>query len=179
MGTNVTFILAEGVTLADLCDLLELKNLGPIPPMNQDVRISGVDLPWGLSLIEVREIDSNILDDACMQAISQKYPVIGGTFADSVNYCRCAKWINGIEVWSVIHDACSNDRRHLSISGTPPKELEGICKRWFSELDAEDQKDEPEELDLVFEIPLELVETLTGYNYNHNENVDYLEKRSS
>lgn len=178
MGTNVTFILAEKATLADLCDLLELKNLGPIPPLNQDVRgcISGVDLPLGLALIEVREIDSEILDNACLQAISKKYPVIGGTFADGVNYCRCAKWLNGIEVWSVIHDACSNDRRHLSISGTPPKELEGICKRWFSELD---ESDEPEELDLVFEIPLELVETLTGYNYNHNENVDYLERRSS
>jgi hypothetical protein len=77
-----------------------------------------------------------------------------------MNSYACA-WSNGVECWSVFHDAQQNSD-HLETSGTLPPEFQPIRDRLF----AEEQGDDG--VDYIFDIPIELFAALGGIRYDHD-----------
>ena len=70
---------------------------------------------------------------------------------------------DGIELWSVIHDA-QQSLHHLSVSGDPPEEFLAIKGRLFGEQEKEDAGSA--EVDFVFDIPIELAASITGFRHD-------------
>lgn len=186
MGFKLTYVLADGATLTDLCGLLDLEKMGFLRSdtgrgynPDADDFITGADLPSGFALIEVRESNSRILDKDRLQVISSTYPVIYGTLYENVDCNRAMSWLDGSEVWCVDHDGFTNEERHLSVSGSPPGVFEDIRRQAFAKQDEEDQKEEPE-AGFIFDIVTDFVDSLTGYKYcGYVKNVHWLRKRSS
>jgi hypothetical protein len=68
-------------------------------------------------------------------------------------------WANGVEHWSVFHDA-QQDIKHLEMRGTLPPQLKSIRDRLFAEQEGDD------EVDFIFDIPVELFAALGGIRYD-------------
>jgi hypothetical protein len=68
-------------------------------------------------------------------------------------------WANGVEQWSVFHDA-QQEVKHLETSGTPPPQFQAIRDRLFA------QQDEDDGADFIFDIPVDLFAAVGGIRYD-------------
>ena len=73
--------------------------------------------------------------------------------------CAFAK---GREIWRVSHEA-ERGITHLDVTGTPPKNFEEIRTRLLRQ-----QTDDPGGADYVFDIPVDLAQSLTGFRYDED-----------
>jgi hypothetical protein len=71
-----------------------------------------------------------------------------------MNSYACA-WSNGVERWSVFHDA-QQDIKHLETSGTLPPEIQPIRDKLFAQQESDDGAD------FIFDIPVELFAAMGG-----------------
>ena len=71
--------------------------------------------------------------------------------------------------WKVVHDPDLGEH-HLDVEGTPPAAFDGIAARMRAKQAEEDTKEEPM-VDFIWEIPVELVNSLC--RYRHDEDADW------
>ena len=77
-----------------------------------------------------------------------------------MNSYACA-WANGVERWSVFHDA-QQGTKYLEVTGTLPDELQPIRERLFA------QQEGRADVDYVFDVPVELFAALGGIRYDRD-----------
>lgn len=162
MGFQLKYFLVDA-PLLPLCDLLGLEDLG-IRAKGADVR--GAVLPSGFCLIK-DSVHSTLIHSGRCKRISMTYPVIYGHVHEGVSNSSAEKWENGEKIWQVEHDACIHGPRHLEYSGSLPDMFDEVKNKYFAEQDEED-KLEDDGCDVIFEIPVEIIDRLTGYRYCKN-----------
>ena len=79
---------------------------------------------------------------------------------------RAAGWKDGVQVWSVTHDAQQGDG-HLGVEGEPPADFSVIRDRLTS------QQEKDEGADVIFNIPVDLAKELTGYCHEETPEITF------
>jgi hypothetical protein len=85
---------------------------------------------------------------------------------EHVMFSCASLWRDGREVWRVAHQG-DETIDNLSATGDLPPELDGI-RREFERRQAEEGGGAAE-VDHIFEVPLELAKTLTGFKHDEPE----------
>jgi hypothetical protein len=111
---------------------------------------------WYL-LVENHRLKNQYVRDSVLAHLSAGCEVITCTVEEHVMCCEVAGWNNGLKTWSVIHEAEKGDK-DLRTEGDMPTVFAAIRDRLIREQD--------EEVDYFFEIPVELAESLTGYRHD-------------
>ncbi|MCL4854274.1 MAG: hypothetical protein KJZ78_23175 [Bryobacteraceae bacterium] len=121
--------------------------------------VCGAALPNGRYLLYIND---HILPDRRVFAKLSRNATLAACYAnETVMNSLASSWDNGIERWSVFHDA-QQGITHLETTGDPPDELRAIQERLFaSQADAEGT-------DYVFDIPVELFVASGGVRYDQD-----------
>ena len=121
--------------------------------------VTGANLPGGAYLLYIN--DEIVPDDAVLTKLSRDASLLACYANETVMNSLVSSWVNGVEQWSVFHDA-QQDIKHLEISGNPPEQLNSIKEDLFA------AQDEGEDVDHVFDIPVELFAALGGLRYDRD-----------
>jgi hypothetical protein len=120
--------------------------------------VVGAMLPDGAYLLYVR--DKIIPDTDVFCRLSSGASLVA-CYANETNMNSYASsWVNGVERWSVFHDAAQQGTKHLEANGDLPDELDSIQRAQFA------AQDERGGCDYIFDIPIELFRSLGGIRYD-------------
>jgi hypothetical protein len=123
--------------------------------------VVGATLPNGAYLLYINDQDEIVPDDLVLARLSTGASLIGCYANETVMNSHACAWENGVERWSVFHDA-RRGINHLETSGTPPVEMQAVCDRVFARQAGDDSAD------FVFDIPIELFAALGGIRYDQD-----------
>ena len=123
--------------------------------------VVGAALPNGAYLLYINDQDRIVPDDLVFARLSKGASLIACYANETVMNSYACAWTNGVERWSVFHDA-QQDIKHLETSGTLPPEFQPICERLFTEQEGDDGAD------FIFDIPIELFAALGGIRYDQD-----------
>lgn len=121
--------------------------------------VTGAMLPSGSYLLYVN--DDIVPDNRVLAQLSKGASLIACYANETVMNSLTSSWRDGVEQWSVFHDA-QQSIEHLEISGNLPDQLKSIQER----LSAEQKK--TEDVDYIFDIPVELFAALGGIRYDQD-----------
>lgn len=122
--------------------------------------VVGAPLPNGAYLLYINDPKKIVPDDKVFARLSKGASLVACYANETVMNSFACGWANGVEQWSVFHDA-QQDIEHLEASGALPPELQAIRDRLF----AQQQSDGG--ADFIFDIPIELFAALGGIRYDH------------
>jgi hypothetical protein len=121
--------------------------------------VTGAMLPSGSYLLYINDqIDP---DNRVFARLSKNASLIACYAHETVMNSYASAWVNGVEKWSVLHDA-QEGTTHLETTGNPPDQLKSIQERLFAAQEASDG------VDYVFDIPIDLFTSLGGIRYDHD-----------
>jgi hypothetical protein len=121
--------------------------------------VIGTGLPSGAYLLYINdEIDP---DNGVFARLSQNASLIACYANETVMNSLASSWLNGVEQWSVFHDA-QQGIKHLETRGDLPSTLQPIQERLFREQDTKSGAD------YVFDIAIELFAALGGIRYDQD-----------
>jgi hypothetical protein len=120
--------------------------------------VVGAVLPNGAYLLFIN--DEIVPDDQVFARLSKGASLVACYANETVMNSYACAWANGVERWSVFHDA-QQDIKHLEATGTLPSELKPIRDRLFAQQEGDDGAD------FIFDIPIELFAALGGIRYDH------------
>lgn len=161
MATSASWIAVRGKSDIAVLDLLGLARTGRFESVPESAFL-GLDLPAGWFLVYYTDHFAGELDATAMQ-LSVGCEIVLGRMDEGRMCSMASGWKNACELWGVMHDA-QHSRIHLQACGTPPPEFAVIRARRLAEQEAAGGNSADE--DYVFEIPLELIESLTGFHYD-------------
>jgi hypothetical protein len=121
--------------------------------------VLGAALPNGAYLLYIN--DRIVPDDKVFGRLSAGASLIACYANETVMNSYASAWSNGVERWSVFHDA-QQDIKHLETSGALPPELQPIRDRLFAEQETDNGAD------FIFDIPVELFAGLGGVRYDYD-----------
>jgi hypothetical protein len=121
--------------------------------------VTGALLPNGAYLLYIN--DDIVPDDPVLASLSKGASLIACYANETVMNSLTSSWRDGVEEWSVFHDA-QEAIGHLEISGDPPDQLKSIQERLLAEQEG------TEGTDFVFDIPDELFAALGGMRYDQD-----------
>jgi hypothetical protein len=121
--------------------------------------VTGALLPGGGYLLYIN--DDIVPDDCVLTRLSKGASLIACYANETVMDSLACEWVDGVEKWTVYHDA-QQGIEHLEVKGDPPPQLASIRDRLLTQ-----QKDS-ENVDYIFDIPVELFVSLGGIRYNED-----------
>lgn len=122
--------------------------------------VTGALLPSGPYLLYIK--DEIIPDEKVLARLSLNASLLACYANETVMNSFTASWVNGAEQWSVLHDA-QEGIGNLQTTGQVPTQLKPIRDRLETE-----QIASQEEVDHIFDIPIELFVALGGIRYNED-----------
>jgi hypothetical protein len=123
--------------------------------------VVGAALPNGAYLLYINDPDKIVPEDKVFARLSKGASLVACYANETVMNSYACGWANGVERWSVFHDA-QQDIKHLETIGTLPSEFEAIRDRLFEEQEGDDGAD------FIFDIPIELFAALGGIHYDRD-----------
>jgi hypothetical protein len=121
--------------------------------------VTGAILPSGAYLLYIN--DQIVPDEVVFATLSRNASLIACYVNETVMNSFVSSWVNGVEQWSVFHDA-QQGIKHLETAGDLPSQLLPIKERLFAE------QDQVKDTDHVFDIPIELFAALGGIRYDQD-----------
>jgi hypothetical protein len=121
--------------------------------------VTGAVLPSGAYLLYIN--DDIEPDDGVLARLSRNASLIACYANETVMNSSASSWVNGVEQWSVLHDA-QQSITHLEATGRVPTQFEQIRERLFAK--QRDSKD----ADFIFDVPIELFSALGGIRYDQD-----------
>lgn len=116
-------------------------------------------LPAGGYLLYIN--DEIVPDDHVFARLSKGASLIACYANETVMGSLACAWVNGVEQWSIYHDA-QQGIVHLETTGDLPLQLASIRDRLSTQ-----QKDS-DDVDYIFDIPIGLFVSLGGIRYNED-----------
>jgi hypothetical protein len=101
------------------------------------------------------------LKDNRLAAVSRVGETIHCFVEEHLMVSAASLWRDGKRVWRVTHDG-QESARHLSTDGSVPAEFASVRDKYLAKQAAEPE----EEVDHIFDIPVELARELTGYQHD-------------
>lgn len=181
MGFHVAYLLVRGKSPQEIQKSLNLEGTGEILDF-PDGHIIGARLPsgWYLVYVEIlqgrspfRYPDEDFSDfpknqhpkfsmEDQLREISKNAEVILGLAEECGMHSFACCWQYEHEVWRVDHFAGKYDTDHFESSGTFPPQFQKIKGEHFR------RNKEPRGGGCLFEVPAELVLSITGFRYDGN-----------
>lgn len=122
--------------------------------------VTGARLGSGAYLLYIN--DDITPGDSLFARLSQHASLIACHANETVMCSFAAVWVNGVQQWSVFHDA-QQGGLHLETTGVLPDELKPIEERLLAKQRA------GHNTDYVFDIPIELFVALGGIRYDQDD----------
>lgn len=124
--------------------------------------VSGRRGAGGWTLIAACGCDHRIIAPAGLAALSAGCEVLACSIEEHVNFSYAALWSQGARVWEVFHQG-DQDCINLSTDGELPAQFSdavaaNVASRSMDQID--------EDIDSVFDIPLDLAERITGFRHD-------------
>jgi hypothetical protein len=163
LGYAKTWVAARGATREQTLAVLGLRGTGTFEELAESP-FDGAALPSGWYLVEGECADERLLDAARLSALSEFGDVVTVSIEEHTMFSSISGWSGGRENWSVVHEA-NQSADHLEVTGTPPVAWTAIQERCRAEQETGD-----DEVDHIFEVPVELGRELTGYR--HDADID-------
>ena len=174
MGYSLCWLAIDGGSADHTCERLGLKRTGEYcGPLNAP--LSAAALPAGWCLIVGDRKGYGTIRRTNLEDVSRDHDVVFCEVEEHVMYSSASFWSKGKQVWSVVHNA-EEGATHLESTGQPPEGFEPIRREFLERQEREDQalerasegEDDYEDMgvDYIFEIPLALAETLTGFKHD-------------
>lgn len=123
--------------------------------------VVGAALPGGGYLLYINDPERIVPDDEVLARLSTGGSLIACYANETVMNSYACGWADGVERWSVFHDA-QQDNEHLETSGTLPPEFQPIRDRLVAQQKGDD------DADFIFDIPIELFASLGGIRYDQD-----------
>jgi hypothetical protein len=162
MGYSQSWLAVNGKPPATVLETLGLRGTGTREEIAESP-IVGAQLPTGWYLVVAGRSGHRLMSDPVLQRLSAGCEVVAGDVEEHVMVSVATGWQNGRRIWSVKHDA-QRERGHLQTEGELPAAFTSIRDR----LRSEQQKADGDGggVDYIFDIPVELADTLTGYRHD-------------
>jgi hypothetical protein len=161
MGASLSWFAVRGKTAEAVLQEFGLKNVGR---EHCETPYCGGALPSGWYLvIHGRHEFTN--DE--VRRLSQRCEVIACFVEEHVMVSRASSWKDGVQLWSVTHDAQEGDA-HLDAQGKLPAEFTAICDRLTK------QQEEEGGADFIFDIPVALARELVGYRHDETPAIAFV-----
>jgi hypothetical protein len=161
MGISLSWIAVRGIDYDIVLERLSLTategqaNFWQTP-------VSGRRGISGWTLITALGCDHRIIAPAALVALSADCEVLACSVEEHVNFSYAAWWSQGVRVWEVFHQG-DRDCVNLSTDGVLPAEFSDAVA---AHVTAGSMDTIDEDVDSVFDIPLDLAERLTGFRHD-------------
>jgi hypothetical protein len=158
MGYRVLLIAVTGKELAKIHDeygVAPTTEYEEIP----ESPVTGAMLPNGGYLLYIN--DDIVPDDRLLAKLSKDATLVACYANETVMDSLACSWVDGVEQWAVYHDA-QQGIEHLEVKGDPPPQLTSIRDGLST------QQKGSEDVDYIFDIPIELFVSLGGIRYNED-----------
>ena len=166
MGFSMSWAAVRGGTPQTVHEALALRGTGKREEIPES-DITGAELPGGWYMVVSNRDELRLTEDAALERLSRVGEVVMCFVEEHVMSSFAACWRDGQRIWSVYHD--SGGRRgieHLDVKGQTPTSFAAIRDRLFAEQSAAGGK--KARVDCIFDIPVELAHSLTGYRHDHD-----------
>ena len=163
MGYSLSWLAVKGKPPQAVRDELGLRLTGEREEI-PEADLSGVEMPTGWYLI-VSNRTEQVASEVAMRSLSSGSQLVTCFVEEHVMVSSATCWKDGRKTWSVTHDA-QEQRDHLDAQGDLPPVFASILadlKAKQREADANNQ-----EVDFIFDGPVELARTIVGYRYDQD-----------
>jgi hypothetical protein len=164
MGFSMSWAAVRGGTPQVVHEALGLRGTGvrqEIPELDT----TGAELPGGWYIVASHRDGLRLTQDIVLERLSRIGEVVMCFVEEHVMCSFAAYWRDGQRVWSIYHDAQSGIDS-LEVQGRPPAAFTVIRDRLRAQQAAAGGKKAG--VDYVFDIPVELAHSLTGYRHDHD-----------
>ena len=164
MGYSISWLAAKTDDLDRLCDIV-----GVTPTDASDEWLEsefvGSGLQGGWYLLQAQGCDHPMISTESLSKISTLGEAIACSVEEHVMVSVAESWNRGTRRWCIDHNA-QEGVFDLTVSGHPPPHYEEIKLDYITQQRAEGGDDA--EVDLIFEIPLQLAKTICGYKHDED-----------
>lgn len=162
MGFSLAWAAVHGRTPEALMEALGLQ---PGAGSGRDRAYVG-ELPEGWALYVDKDFERGF-GQALDRLVALGARTIACRQEDRVMYAEARAYEGAQEIWRIVRDSERDPWLHVEASGTPPAQYEAIRARYFADQEAEGGEDA--DVDLLYEIPLELARSICGFRPGETE----------
>lgn len=154
MGVTASWLAVQGQDREAFLESLGLTKVGECSdPLNGDYTCA--ELPNGWFVVVANERRFELIP--ALKSVSARGFVLGGQMVETVNFVQLCGYRGGEQVWSVVHDV-DIDPNGVRVEGAPPPPFADLHAQTTKELEKEQ-----EDVDLMFDMPLELSGAVCGF----------------
>lgn len=166
MGFSLSWAAVRGSTPAAVQEVLSLRRTGATEEIPES-EITAAHLPNGWYVVVSQHDCLEFTKDGTLERLSSLGEVVTCFVAEHVMCSHAAYWRSGRRVWSVYHDCAGRSGNFgLDIKGEPPSFFAEIRDRLGLEQEAAGGKKAG--VDDIFDVPVELAYSLTGYRHGQD-----------
>ena len=167
---RISWIGAQGASEAAVLETLGLEAMPDTNPGQwSDAEYSVRTFSNGWVVI-VGWDSLNLETDLPLVAEATPGLVVGCHATTVVMYSEVRAYQDGKPLWSAVHDP-DEDADDLAVTGEPPARLDELLAA------AKDQQNGRDEVDFIFDVPIDLAAHLTGFHPNEDAHRDWIALR--
>jgi hypothetical protein len=166
MGFSISWIAIRGIPKAEVCARLALRDSQESDEANESP-ISGASLPTGWFLLFLNQVTHPFVKVDALRQLSKGCEVVGGQVEEHVMVSAAFCYQDGHRLWNITHES-DKGKNNLEVDGSLPEQFEDIRAKCFSEQRRDDEEGDGD-VDYIFEIPLEVAESVCGYKHDQWE----------
>lgn len=177
MGYAISWIAFKDKSAAQVQERLSLAPTGRLKEMPEGMFSAASFGSW--YLVFIGRHAHEFVRESMLEKLSADCEVVAAIVEEHVMFSSAECWISGKRVWSATHDAQSGTD-HLAETGSLPASFQAIKARLFAE-QSKEKADDPMRVDHIFDAPLELAESLTGFKHDkaNESKFEVLKKKAS
>lgn len=163
---SLSWIGLKGVGRAQALDLL---GMAEAPPARRRETAWIGELPTGWTI--ALSSDSRFASEERLLELSATCTALGCQLSETVMCATTTLYKDGKIAWRVDYDC---EKGVPQVTGAPPPEYQVIHDRLAAQQAADDASEDELKADFIFDIPIELAKSLTGYHYAETPDADFV-----
>jgi hypothetical protein len=168
MGYSISWLAFDEKDPARVFAALGLAHTGVMEEFPESPT-TGALLPSGWYVLVVQTAEAPLIDPELASALAHDVSVVTGTVTEDMMRSEACGYAQGRQTWRVMHNG-KIELDHLEVEGALPAEFDAIAAKFRA---AQAAEGESPRVDLFFEIPVVLVETLTSFRYDVDTPVQF------
>jgi len=161
MGFKITWLAFHGKDKVDVLDAMHLRDTGiDDEAMESPACVASFPNDW--TIVGLNRFAHPFAEDASLMLLSQGCSIIACHIHEGVMFSAAQMYKDGKQQWAVIRDFQAGEY-HLEVDGHPPDNLLEIAERQTRH---QREDSAASGIDYMFEIPLELAESLCGFRHD-------------
>ena len=163
MGFSLCWAAVRGKSREMALAEVELQSSGVRGDVPESPLV-GAQLPDGWYLLLSNQ-DVRFTDEEILRPLSARCEVVTCFLEEHAMYSIATGWVDGVEIWSVLHDA-QQSIEHLEATGNPPASLASVRDRLRAEQASAGGKKAG--VDYIFDVPVEVAKSVTGFSHSED-----------